>query len=34
LADRYYVMENGSIVMQGPTRELANEEVIKQYLAV
>ncbi len=34
LADRYYVMENGTIVMQGQTRELENEEVIKQYLAV
>lgn len=34
LADRYYVMENGAIVLQGETRELADEEVIRQYLAV
>jgi urea ABC transporter ATP-binding protein UrtE len=34
LADRYYVMENGAIVLHGETRELANEEVIRQYLAV
>ena len=34
LADRYYVMENGTIVMYGRTRDLADEEVIKQYLAV
>ncbi len=34
LADRYYVMENGAIVLSGDTRELADEEVIRQYLAV
>jgi urea transport system ATP-binding protein len=34
LADRYYVMENGAIVLNGETRELADEEVIRQYLAV
>ena len=34
LADRYYVMENGAIVLNGDTRDLADEEVIRQYLAV
>lgn len=34
LASRYYVMENGAIVLNGDTRELADEEVIRQYLAV
>jgi urea transport system ATP-binding protein len=34
LADRYYVMENGAIVLQGRTAELTDEEVIRQYLAV
>src|SRR5262249_37803095 len=33
LADRDYVMENGAIGMEGQTRELGNEEVIKEYLA-
>lgn len=33
IADRAYVMETGSIVMQGPARELlGNEEVKKAYL--
>jgi urea ABC transporter ATP-binding protein UrtE len=34
VADRYYVMENGGVVLAGDTRELADEEVIRQYLAV
>jgi urea transport system ATP-binding protein len=34
LADRYYVMENGKIVLHGDASELVNEEVIAQYLAV
>ena len=34
LAGRYYVMENGAIVLNGNTRDLADEEVIRQYLAV
>jgi len=34
LADRYYVMENGTIVLHGRASELADEEVIRQYLAV
>jgi urea ABC transporter ATP-binding protein UrtE len=34
LADQYYVMENGRIVLHGEASELANEEVIAQYLAV
>jgi urea transport system ATP-binding protein len=34
LADRYYVMENGAIVSQGRTHELADEGVIRQFLAV
>jgi ABC-type branched-subunit amino acid transport system ATPase component len=34
LAGRYYVMENGAIVLNGDTRDLADEEVIRQYLAV
>ena len=34
LADRYYVLENGAIVLKGDARELADEEVIRQYLAV
>jgi urea transport system ATP-binding protein len=34
LADRYYVMENGAIVVHGRMHDLADEEVIRQYLAV
>jgi branched-chain amino acid transport system ATP-binding protein len=34
LADRYYVLENGRIVLAGEAGELAHEEVIRPYLAV
>jgi urea transport system ATP-binding protein len=34
LADRYYVLENGAIVLQGQIRDLADDEVMRQYLAV
>jgi urea transport system ATP-binding protein len=34
LADRYYVMENGAIILNGETRDLADEEAIRQYLTV
>jgi len=34
LADHYYVMESGTVVLQGPARELENEEAVTQYLAV
>ena len=34
LADQYYVMENGKIVLHGQVRDLADEEVIRKYLAV
>jgi urea transport system ATP-binding protein len=34
LANRYYVMENGAIILNGETRDLADEEAIRQYLAV
>lgn len=33
LADYYYVMEKGTIVSQGPAKEL-NQEVVRDYLAV
>jgi urea transport system ATP-binding protein len=34
VADRYYLMENGRIVLQGGTGQLADEGVIRPYLAV
>jgi urea ABC transporter ATP-binding protein UrtE len=34
LVDRYYIMENGNIVLQGQASDLTHEEVIHQYLSV
>jgi ABC-type branched-subunit amino acid transport system ATPase component len=34
VADVYYIMESGSIVLHGRASDLANEEAIAQYLAV
>jgi urea transport system ATP-binding protein len=34
LADRYYVLDNGLVVLEGDMRELTSEEVIKQHLSV
>jgi urea ABC transporter ATP-binding protein UrtE len=34
LADRYYVLDNGAVVLEGDSRALTSEEVIKQHLSV
>jgi urea transport system ATP-binding protein len=34
LADRYYVLDNGVVVLEGDAHELTREEVVKQHLSI